>query len=53
MNVLDTHPEYIRKDTLLEYLDKELDSLCELLPDASNLGQYMQTKKLFDKLNEM
>jgi len=54
---------YIRKDALLEWLDKELDRLCELLPDASNdnpsqielrhLGQYMQTEKLIDKLNEI
>ena len=55
--------EYIRKDYLLEWADKELDRLYELLPDASNdnpsqielrhLGQYMQTEKLIDKLNEI
>lgn len=55
--------EYIRKDYLLEWLDKELDRLYELLPDASNenpseiesrhLGQYLQTEKLIDKLNQM
>lgn len=54
---------YIRKDALLERLDKELDRLYELLPDASNenpsqmelryLGQYMQTEILFDKLNSL
>lgn len=54
---------YICKDYLLEWLDKELDRLYELLPDASNenpsqmelryLGQYMQTEKLIDKLNEL
>jgi hypothetical protein len=54
---------YIRKEALLEWLNKELDRLYELLPDASNdnpsqielrhLGQYMQTEKLIDKLNEI
>jgi hypothetical protein len=54
---------YIRKDYLLEWLDKELNELYELLPDASNenpsqmelryLGQYMQTEKLIDELNEI
>lgn len=57
------HIEYIRKDALLEWLDKELDRLYELLPDASNenpsqmelryLGQYVQTEKLFDKLKDI
>jgi len=55
--------EYVCKDALLKWLDKELDRLYELLPDASNdnpsqielrhLGQYMQTEKLIDKLNEI
>lgn len=59
----ETEVEYIRKDALMEYLDKELDRLYELLPDASNenpsqmelryLGQYMQTEKLIDELNEL
>lgn len=55
--------EFIRKDYLLEWLDKEFDRLYELIPDASNenpsqmelryLSQYMQMEKLIDKLNEI
>ena len=55
--------EYIRKDALLEWAEKELDRLYELIPDASNenpsqmelryLGQYMQTEILIDKLNSL
>lgn len=59
----DSASEYIRKDALLEWAEKELDRLYELIPDASNenpsqmelryLGQYMQTEILIDKLNEL
>lgn len=55
--------EYIRKEALLEWAEKELDRLYELIPDASNenpsqmelryLGQYMQTEILIDKLNSL
>lgn len=54
---------YIRKDALLEWANKELDRLYELLPDASNenpsqmelryLGQYMQMETLIDKINTL
>lgn len=59
----DDELKYIRKDALLEWVQKEMERLWELLPDASNdnptqmelryLGQYMQMEALEDKLNEM
>ena len=52
--------EYIRKDALLDYLQKELERLWELIPDASNeaptqmemryLGEYMATERLIDEI---
>jgi hypothetical protein len=55
--------EYIRKDFLLEWAEKEMDRLYKLLPDASNenptqmelryLGQYMQMENLIDKLESL
>ena len=57
---------YIRKDALLEWAEKELERLYELIPDAHKvedetatpmemryLGQYMQMESVIDKLNEM
>ena len=61
-----TSIEYIRKDALLEWAEKELERLYELIPDAHKvedetatpmemryLGQYMQMESVIDKLNEM
>ena len=55
-----TQVEYIRKDALLDYLQKELERLWELIPDASNeaptqmemryLGEYMATERLIDEI---
>lgn len=55
--------EYIRKDTLLKWVESEMNRLWKLLPDADNpnptqmelryLGQYMQMETLEDKLNLM
>lgn len=55
--------EYIRKETLLEWIKSEMERLWELLPDADNpdptqmelryLGQYMQMEVLEYKLNSM
>lgn len=52
--------EYIRKDALLDYLQKELERLWELIPDASNetpnqmemryLGEYMATERIIDEI---
>lgn len=54
---------YINKDALLDYLQKELDRLWELIPDASNetptqmemryLGEYMATERLIDEIKEL
>lgn len=59
-------PAYIRKDALLEWAEKELERLYELIPDTHKvedetatpmemryLGQYMQMESVIDKLNEM
>lgn len=56
----DNMTEYIRKDALLDYLQKELERLWELIPDASNeaptqmemryLGEYMATERLIDEI---
>jgi len=56
--------EYIRKDALLEWAEKELERLYELIPDAHKvedetatpmeiryLGQYMQMESVINKLN--
>lgn len=58
--------EYIRKDALLKWAEKELERLWELVPDSDKvenetatpmemryLGQYMQMESVIDKLNEM
>ena len=55
--------EYIHKDALMEWVEKEIERLYELLPDADNpnptqmelryLGQYMQMEALEDKLKSM
>ena len=55
--------EYIRKDALLDYLQKELERLWELIPDASNeaptqmemryLGEYMATERLIDEIKPL
>lgn len=55
--------EYIRKDALLDYLQKELERLWELIPDADNetptkmemryLGEYMATERLMDEIKEL
>ena len=52
--------EYIRKDALLDYFQKELERLWELIPDASNeaptqmeiryLGEYVATERLIDEI---
>ena len=52
--------EYISKDALLDYLQKELERLWELIPDADNetptrmemryLGEYMATERLIDEI---
>lgn len=57
------HIEYIRKDALLDYLQKELERLWELIPDASNeaptqmemryLGEYMATERLIDEIKSL
>ena len=57
---------YIRKEDLLEWAEKELERLYELIPDAHKiedetatsmemryLGQYIQMESVIDKLNEM
>ena len=54
---------YIRKDALLDYFQKELERLWELIPDASNetptqmemryLGEYMATERLIDEIKEL
>lgn len=53
-------PAFIRKDALLDYLQKELERLWELIPDASNeaptqmemryLGEYVATERLIDEI---
>lgn len=56
--------EYIRKEALIEWAEKELERLYELIPDAHKvenetatpmemryLGQYMQMESVIDKLN--
>lgn len=60
---VDSDIEYIRKDALMEWIERELERLYELLPDADNenltqmelryLGQYMQMEVLENKLNSM
>lgn len=55
--------EYIDKLDLLTMLDKELERLWDLIPDASDdaptqmelryLGQYMQTERLIDELENI
>ena len=64
---IENHPscgeEYIRKDALIEYLQKEMERLWEIIPDASNdaptqmelryLGEYMATERLIDEIKEL
>ena len=58
-----TNVEYICKDALIEYLQKEMERLWEIIPDASNdaptqmemryLGEYMATERLIDEIKEL
>lgn len=55
--------KYIYKDALLDYLQKELERLWELMPDASNetptqmemryLGEYVATERLIDEIKSL
>lgn len=63
INITGNDSEYIRKDALLDYLQKELERLWKLIPDASNeaptqmemryLGEYVATERLIDEIKSL